>query len=135
MFPRLFDYIIPSRHVNLKIQILFFTCWPESFPGLISGRFRINFWYHQGDWSEACLKAPHRRPWLSALKVLKRLGERLAARRAALIEAAGEDTGTPCTVAGMEIDLAVEHLLTMDQGGPRRPGEGPLRHRGRGLPL
>ena len=59
------------------------------------------------------------------LEGLKRLGERLAARRAALIEAAGEDTGTPCTVAGMEIDLAVEHLLTMDREVPDVQGKAP----------
>ena len=64
-------------------------------------------------------------PLAERLKVLRRLGERLAARRTALIEAAGEDTGTPCTAAGMEIDLAVEHLLTMDREAPDVQGKAP----------
>ncbi len=47
------------------------------------------------------------------LQVLHRLGERLAAHREALVAATGADVGTPCTVAGIEVDLAVQHLLTM----------------------
>ncbi len=64
-------------------------------------------------------------PLAERLEVLRRLGERLAARRTALIEAAGEDTGTPCTAAGMEVDLAVEHLLTMDREAPEVRGKAP----------
>jgi acyl-CoA reductase-like NAD-dependent aldehyde dehydrogenase len=47
------------------------------------------------------------------LEVLHRLGNRLAAHRGELIEAAGEDIGTPCSVAGTEVDLGAEHLRTM----------------------
>jgi acyl-CoA reductase-like NAD-dependent aldehyde dehydrogenase len=59
------------------------------------------------------------------LEALNRLGERLAAHRRELIEAAGEDTGTPCTVAAMEVDLAVSHLLTMTEEIPYVQGKSP----------
>ncbi len=52
------------------------------------------------------------------IESLQRLGERLAANRRKLVEAAGEDTGTPCTVAGIEVDLAAEHLKTMAAESP-----------------
>lgn len=64
-------------------------------------------------------------PLAERLEVLRRLGEGLAERRTALIEAAGEDTGTPCTAAGVEVDLAVEHLLTMDREAPDVRGKAP----------
>jgi acyl-CoA reductase-like NAD-dependent aldehyde dehydrogenase len=53
------------------------------------------------------------------------LAERLAVRRKALITAAGEDTGTPCTIAGLEVDLAVEHLNTMALEVPQVAGKAP----------
>jgi acyl-CoA reductase-like NAD-dependent aldehyde dehydrogenase len=59
------------------------------------------------------------------LKRLRHLGDRLAAHRRALIEAAGEDTGTPCTTAGLEVDLAVEHLLSMEREIPLVQGKAP----------
>jgi acyl-CoA reductase-like NAD-dependent aldehyde dehydrogenase len=49
------------------------------------------------------------------IESLYRLGDRLAAKRRELVEAAMEDTGTPCTIAGLEVDLAVEHLMTMEE--------------------
>jgi acyl-CoA reductase-like NAD-dependent aldehyde dehydrogenase len=52
------------------------------------------------------------------IESLHRLGDRLAAQRCELVEAAGEDTGTPCTVAGIEVDLAAEHLKTMTAESP-----------------
>jgi acyl-CoA reductase-like NAD-dependent aldehyde dehydrogenase len=59
------------------------------------------------------------------LERLRHLGDRLAAHRRALMAAAGEDTGTPCTTAGLEIDLAVEHLLTMEKEIPDVQGKPP----------
>lgn len=59
------------------------------------------------------------------LQVLKELGARLAARRADLVAAAGEDLGVPCTIAGLEVDLAVEHLQTMALEVPRVEGKSP----------
>jgi acyl-CoA reductase-like NAD-dependent aldehyde dehydrogenase len=59
------------------------------------------------------------------LESLGRLGDRLAAQRRALIQAAGEDIGTPCTVAGMEVDLAVQHLLSMEAEMPQVQGTAP----------
>ncbi len=56
---------------------------------------------------------------------LRQLGDRLAQHRSALIEAAGEDTGTPCTTAGLEIDLAVEHLWSMEKEVPDVRGKPP----------
>jgi acyl-CoA reductase-like NAD-dependent aldehyde dehydrogenase len=47
------------------------------------------------------------------LAVLQELAERMIRRRADLVAAEGEDIGTPCTAAEMEVDLAVEHLRTM----------------------
>jgi acyl-CoA reductase-like NAD-dependent aldehyde dehydrogenase len=47
------------------------------------------------------------------LRLLQDVAARLARRREELVAAAGEDIGTPCTVAGLEVDLAVEHLQTM----------------------
>jgi len=59
------------------------------------------------------------------LEVLKELGARLAARRADLVAAAGEDLGVPCTIAGLEVDLAVEHLQTMALEVPWVEGKSP----------
>ena len=59
------------------------------------------------------------------LQVLKELGASLAARRADLVAAAGEDLGVPCTIAGLEVDLAVEHLQTMALEVPRVEGKFP----------
>jgi len=59
------------------------------------------------------------------LKLLTELGERLAARREALVTAAGEDTGTPSAIAGLEVDLAVEHLKTMALEVPYVEGKSP----------
>ncbi|MFH1594956.1 MAG: aldehyde dehydrogenase [Pseudomonadota bacterium] len=59
------------------------------------------------------------------LQVLKELGARLAARRADLVAAAGEDLGAPCTIAGLEVDLAVEHLQTMALEVPWVEGKSP----------
>lgn len=39
--------------------------------------------------------------------------------------AAGEDLGTPCTIAGLEVDLAVEHLQTMALEAPLVAGKAP----------
>jgi acyl-CoA reductase-like NAD-dependent aldehyde dehydrogenase len=59
------------------------------------------------------------------LKLLTELGERLADRREALVTAAGEDTGTPSAIAGLEVDLAVEHLKTMALEVPYVEGQSP----------
>ena len=59
------------------------------------------------------------------LELLKDLAERLASRRQALVTAAGEDIGTPCTVAAIEVDLAVEHLKTMTLEVPLVEGKSP----------
>jgi acyl-CoA reductase-like NAD-dependent aldehyde dehydrogenase len=47
------------------------------------------------------------------LAVLYELAERLVRRRGDLMEAEGEDIGTPCTAVAMEVDMAVEHLRTL----------------------
>lgn len=59
------------------------------------------------------------------LELLRQLADRLAAQREALITAAGEDTGTPGAVAGLEVDLAVEHLKTMAVEVPHIEGKSP----------
>jgi acyl-CoA reductase-like NAD-dependent aldehyde dehydrogenase len=59
------------------------------------------------------------------LERLRQLGDRMAAHRRELMEAAGLDTGTPCTAAAMEVDLAVAHLLSMDQEVPDVRGKAP----------
>lgn len=59
------------------------------------------------------------------LSLLYALGTALADQRQALIAAAGQDTGTPCTVAGMEIQLAVEHLQSMVLDVPQIRGKVP----------
>jgi len=59
------------------------------------------------------------------IQTLHQLGERLASYRRLLVEAAGADVGTPCTIAGMEVDLAVRHLLTMEEEAFRVQGKAP----------
>ena len=59
------------------------------------------------------------------LDLLADLGERLAARRDDLVAAAGEDIGSPCQIAGLEVDLAVEHLKTMSVEVPQVEGKSP----------
>lgn len=59
------------------------------------------------------------------LEVLRHLGERLAAHRGALVESAAADIGTPCTVAGLELDLAAQHLKTMAEEAPYVRGKSP----------
>jgi succinate-semialdehyde dehydrogenase/glutarate-semialdehyde dehydrogenase len=59
------------------------------------------------------------------LDSLARLGERLAARRRELIEAAAGDLGAPCTIAAMEVDLAVQHLMSMAEEIPFVQGKAP----------
>ena len=59
------------------------------------------------------------------LELLAELGAALARRKDDLVSAQGEDSGAPCTIAALEVDLAVEHLKTMAeevqyvQGPPR----------------
>ncbi|MCL4502508.1 MAG: aldehyde dehydrogenase [Deltaproteobacteria bacterium] len=59
------------------------------------------------------------------LELLAQLGEALAKRRDDLVEAQGEDIGAPCTVAGLEVDLAVDHLRTMAEEVPYVTGKRP----------
>jgi acyl-CoA reductase-like NAD-dependent aldehyde dehydrogenase len=59
------------------------------------------------------------------LAVLEELAARLIQHRSDLIAAEGEDIGTPCTAAAMEVDMAVEHLRTMEQEVPYVAGKAP----------
>jgi acyl-CoA reductase-like NAD-dependent aldehyde dehydrogenase len=59
------------------------------------------------------------------LSILQELAERLEERRSDLLEAEGQDIGTPCTAAGMEVDMAVEHLRTMAEEVPYVEGKAP----------
>jgi len=59
------------------------------------------------------------------LKILQQLADRLEQRRADLIAAEGEDIGTPCSAAAMEVDMAVEHLRTMAIEAPEVAGKTP----------
>ena len=59
------------------------------------------------------------------LELLARLGEALARRRDDLVESQGEDIGAPCTIAGLEVDLAVDHLKTMAEEVPYIAGKSP----------
>jgi acyl-CoA reductase-like NAD-dependent aldehyde dehydrogenase len=58
-------------------------------------------------------------------ETLRHLGDRLAAHRQELIEAAGEDIGTPCSVARTEVDLGAAHLSTMAEEIPYVQGKAP----------
>jgi acyl-CoA reductase-like NAD-dependent aldehyde dehydrogenase len=59
------------------------------------------------------------------LKLCAQLGERLLERRRDLVAAEGEDIGSPCTIVGVEVDLAVEHLQTMAVEVPWVAGKSP----------
>ncbi len=59
------------------------------------------------------------------LETLHRLGERLTTHRDRLVQAAAEDIGTPCTIAGIEVDLAAEYLQTMAEEAPLVEGRPP----------
>ena len=59
------------------------------------------------------------------LEILQQLADRLEQRRADLIAAEGEDIGTPCTAAAMEMDMAVSHLRTMALEVPYVEGKAP----------
>ncbi len=59
------------------------------------------------------------------LQLLEELARRLEARRDDLIEAEGEDIGTPCRAAAMELTMAVEHLRTMALEVPYVEGKAP----------
>jgi acyl-CoA reductase-like NAD-dependent aldehyde dehydrogenase len=59
------------------------------------------------------------------LAVVHELAERFIRYRTDLIDAEGEDIGTPCTAAAMEVDMGVEHLRTMAQEAPLVAGKAP----------
>jgi acyl-CoA reductase-like NAD-dependent aldehyde dehydrogenase len=61
----------------------------------------------------------------SRLECLAKLGDELARRRTDLVAAQGEDIGAPCTMAGLEVDLAAEHLKTMAAELPYMAGKSP----------
>ncbi|MBM4285161.1 MAG: aldehyde dehydrogenase [Deltaproteobacteria bacterium] len=68
---------------------------------------------------------PDAAPLPARLDALRELSRRLAARRDDLVAAAGEDTGAPCRIAGIEVDLAVEHLAGMEEEAPLVAGTSP----------
>lgn len=59
------------------------------------------------------------------LTLLQEVAARLAQRREDLMAAAAEDVGAPCRIAGLEVDLAVEHLKTMAEEVPEVEGKSP----------
>jgi aldehyde dehydrogenase (NAD+) len=59
------------------------------------------------------------------LAVLHELAERLVRRRDDMMEAEGDDIGTPCTAVAMEVDMAVSHLRTMVLEAPLVAGKAP----------
>jgi len=59
------------------------------------------------------------------LAILAELGQGLARRREELIAAQGEDIGAACTIAGIEVDLAAQHLQTMAEEAPQVAGKSP----------
>ena len=59
------------------------------------------------------------------LEILEKLADRLEQRQDDLIEAEGEDIGTPCSAVAMEVTMAVEHLRTMAQEVPLVSGRAP----------
>ena len=59
------------------------------------------------------------------LEILQQLADRLEQRRADFMTAEGEDIGTPCTAAAMEMDMAVSHLRTMALEVPFVAGKAP----------
>ena len=65
------------------------------------------------------------RTMAARLKVLQELADRFESCRDDLIAAEGEDIGTPCTAAAMEVDMAVGHLHTMAEEVPYVAGKVP----------
>jgi acyl-CoA reductase-like NAD-dependent aldehyde dehydrogenase len=61
----------------------------------------------------------------SRLAILQELADRLEERRAELLAAAAEDIGTPASAAAMELDMAAEHLRTMEVESPYVAGKSP----------
>ncbi len=59
------------------------------------------------------------------LQLLQELAARLAARREELTAAAAEDIGAPYRVTQVEVDLAVDHLRTMEVEVPQVAGKSP----------
>ncbi|MHB9072928.1 MAG: aldehyde dehydrogenase family protein [Desulfobaccales bacterium] len=59
------------------------------------------------------------------LQILRELAGRLEERRADLLAAEGEDIGTPVSAATMEMNMAVEHLRTMEVEVPYVAGKAP----------
>ncbi|MFZ5450779.1 MAG: aldehyde dehydrogenase family protein [Thermodesulfobacteriota bacterium] len=59
------------------------------------------------------------------LQLLQELAAGLAARRKELLAAAADDFGAPYRVTGIEVDLAVDHLLTMAVEIPEVEGKAP----------
>ena len=59
------------------------------------------------------------------LEILQQLADRMEQRRADFIAAEGEDIGTPCSAAAMEMDMAVSHLRTMALEAPLVAGKAP----------
>ena len=62
----------------------------------------------------------------SRLAILRELAEKLEQRRAELLAAEAEDNiGTPASAAAMELDMAMEHLRTMEVEVPYVAGKSP----------
>jgi acyl-CoA reductase-like NAD-dependent aldehyde dehydrogenase len=59
------------------------------------------------------------------LKLLAALGQALARHQDDLVAAQGEDIGAPSTIAALEVDLAAEHLKTMEAEAPQVAGKAP----------
>jgi len=59
------------------------------------------------------------------LRLLEEVAARLAGTRAEIVAAAADDIGAPCRIAGLEVDLAVEHLRTMAVEVPQVEGRSP----------
>ncbi len=59
------------------------------------------------------------------LTLLTNLASSLAAARPSLVAAAAQDIGTPCRFAALEVDLAVDHLRTMQEELPHVQGKYP----------
>jgi len=59
------------------------------------------------------------------LEMLAQLGAKLAAQEPALVAAAGEDIGTPCRVAAIEIQMAAAHLQSMAEEAAYVEGKAP----------
>ena len=59
----------------------------------------------------------------SRLAILQELADRMERRRGELWAAEAEDIGTPVSAATMEMDMAVEHLRTMEVEVPYVAGK------------